>query len=383
MKVNISVVGRFHAFNLAEQLQNKKVLNKLITTYPKFITNRWGIKKSKIISEVFLEFLRRYKNKIPFVSNEKLNIFIQKQHAKQAAKELNNCDIHIGWSGSSLETFIEAKKMGKITILERGSSHYSTQMELLSTEYNKFNMIFEPDYSTWQRELLEYELTDYIAIPSSFVKRSFIEYGIPEEKLLINPYGVDLSEFKQVEKEDDTFRIIFAGAGSLRKGYHYLLQAFFELELPNCELWHIGSIHDEIKPFLDRYKTDKWILKGHKPQSELYRYYSQGNIFVLPSIEEGFAMVQFQAMACGLPLICTTNTGGEDLITKDGEDGFVIPIRDVEALKEKILYMYNNQAICQEMGVKAKTKVSSGFTWDDYGDRYIKNLKEIYANKNK
>ncbi len=377
MKVNIAVVGRFHAFNLAKQLQNKKVLNKLITTYPKFITNRWGIKKSKIISEVFLEFLRRYKNKIPFISSIKLNNFIQKQHAKQAAKELNSCDIHIGWSGSSLETFIEAKKIGKITIIERGSSHYSTQMKLLSTEYNKFNMIFKPDYSTWQRELLEYELTDYISIPSSFVKRSFMEYGVPEEKLLVNPYGVDLSEFKQVEKEDETFRIIFAGGGNLRKGYHYLLQAFYELNLPNCEVWHLGSINDEIKPFLDKYQTKNWILKGHQPQNELYRFYSQGSVFVMPSLEEGMSMVQLQAMACGLPLICTTNTGGDDLITKDGEEGFVIPIRDVEALKEKILYMYNNQAICQQMGAKAKVKVSRGFTWDDYGNRYIENLNRI------
>jgi glycosyltransferase involved in cell wall biosynthesis len=101
----------------------------------------------------------------------------------------------------------------------------------------------------------------------------------------------------------------------------------------------------------------------------------------MPSLEEGFAMVQFQAMACGLPLICTTNTGGEDLITKDGEEGYVVPIRDVEALKEKILYLYENQDIAKEMGQKAKQKVENGFTWDNYGDRYYNNLKEIYDKK--
>lgn len=382
MKVNISVVGRFHAFNLAEQLQNKKVLNKLITTYPKFITNRWGIKKSKIISEVFLEFLRRYKNKIPFVSNEKLNNFIQKQHAKQAAKELNNCDIHIGWSGSSLETFIEAKKMEKITILERGSSHYSTQMELLSTEYNKFNMIFEPDYSTWQRELLEYELADYISIPSSFVKRSFLEQGIAEDKLLVNPYGVDLSEFKQIEKDDNIFRVIYAGGLTIQKGSHYLLEAFYELNLSNSELWHLGSVKSEMNDIVEKYKSEKIKFLGHKLQNELYKYYSQGSIFVIPSIQEGMAMVQLQAMACGLPLICTTNTGGDDLISKDGKEGFVIQIRDIEAIKEKILYMYNHQDIAKQMGQNAKKRVSSGFSWDDYGDRYMKNLENIYVQKN-
>ena len=142
-------------------------------------------------------------------------------------------------------------------------------------------------------------------------------------------------------------------------------------------MWHLGSINDEIKPFLKKYKHKNWILKGHQPQNELYKYYSQGSVFILPSLEEGFAMVQFQAMTCGLPLICTTNAGGEDLITKDGEEGFVVPIRNVEALKEKILYLYENQDIAKEMGQKAKKTVENGFTWDDYGDRYIANLNKI------
>jgi glycosyltransferase involved in cell wall biosynthesis len=189
--------------------------------------------------------------------------------------------------------------------------------------------------------------------------------------------GVNLKEFKQIPKEDNIFRIIIAGGAILRKGYHYLLQAFYELNLPDAEVWHLGKVNDEIKPFLDKYKTDKWILKGHKPQNELYKYYSQGSVFVLPSLEEGLAMVQAQAMACGLPLICTTNTGGEDFISEDGKEGFVIPIRDVEALKEKILYLYENQDICYEMGQKAKKRISSGFTWDDYGKKIVSEYERI------
>jgi glycosyltransferase involved in cell wall biosynthesis len=378
MKVNVSVVGRFHAFDLAKELQKHNVLNRLITTYPKAITARWGVDKSLIKSEIFLELLRRYGNKIPFFSNVFLNSFVKKQHAKNSMKDLKECDIFIGWSGSSLEALIEAKRQEKITILERGSSHYTYQMKILQEENIEYgDGSFQPDYSTWQRELLEYELADYISIPSSYVKRSFLEYGVPEEKLLVNPYGVDLKMFQQILKKDDVFRIIYAGGGTLRKGYHYLLQAFCELDLPNCELWHLGSMNDEMNPFLEKYIHKNWIHKGHIPQKELYSYYSQGDMFIMCSIEEGMAMVQFQAMACGLPLICTTNTGGEDLISQDGEEGFVIPIRDVDTIKEKILFMYNNQDIAKEMGKKAKAKVTSGFSWDDYGDRYVENLKRI------
>ena len=80
---------------------------------------------------------------------------------------------------------------------------------------------------------------------------------------------------------------------------------------------------------------------GPFPERELHKYYSQGSVFCLNSIEDGFGMILVQAMACGLPVITTTNTGGADIV-RDGRDGFIIPIRDVAALKEKILYFYEN-----------------------------------------
>jgi glycosyltransferase involved in cell wall biosynthesis len=92
-------------------------------------------------------------------------------------------------------------------------------------------------------------------------------------------------------------------------------------------------------------------------------------------------MVQAQAMACGLPLICTTNTGGEDFISEDGKEGFVVPIRDVEALKEKILYLYENQDIAKEMGQNAKQTISTGYTWDDYGNKIVDKYKKIMENR--
>lgn len=377
MRVLVSVVGRFHAFDLANQLQKAGVLYKLNTTYPKKIAKRWGIDIENINSNIFLEFLNRYFIKyFPFFKST-ISIFIYKRQAKSNKKFFLDADVLISWSGASLEAIIEARKLNKITILERGSSHYNYQMRILKEEFLKFNKVFEPNYEAWQRELLEYELADYIMVPSTYVKRSFIDQGFSEKKILLNPYGVDLSSFKQIEKSDTVFRIIFAGGLSFRKGAHYLLQAFYELDLPNSELWHLGTVTEEIQPIVEKFQSDKIKYLGHKPQNELHKYYSQGSVFVIMSIEEGLALVQPQAMACGLPLICTTNTGGEDLISKDGVEGFVINIRDTEALKEKLRYLYQNPEVCHEMGQKAKHKVSEGFTWDDYGDRYVEILKKI------
>lgn len=377
-KVLISVLGRFHAFDLAKQLNQHELLYKINTSFPKFKVQEWDISVDKIHSNISIELIRRFS---PNRWKKKAADYAYRAQAISNKKLLNNAGIFIGWSGSSLEALQEAKKLGKLTILERGSSHYNYQMHILKEEYAFYGKEFEPNYLTWQRELQEYELADYISIPSTFVKKTFIDHGIPEEKLLVNPYGVDLSHFRKVEKKDKIFRIITSGNLSIRKGSRYLLEVFDQLNLPNTEIWHIGSIHDDIKDWLTGYKNTNVHFLGHKPQNELYQYYSQGSVFVLMSLEEGMAMVQPQAMACGLPLVISTNTGGSDLISEQGKEGYVIPIRDVEKLKEILLTLYNNPKKLAQMSENAQKRVEKGFTWDDYGDRYMKYLNQIWNKK--
>lgn len=378
IRTNIAVVGRFHAFDLARELNVHGLLNKLQTTYPKFIARRWHIPEKKIIGEPFLEILRRYGHRIPFLPSVRIDEFIHCNHGRNAARNLiGDCDVFIGWSGSSLEALIAARETNVTTILERGSSHCSEWRHLMYDEYQRIGKSFDFMYNFWQRELLEYELADYIAIPSSFVRDSFIRHGVAAGKLLVNPYGVDLGDFKQENKEDNVFRVLSVGGLTLRKGSRYLLQAFKELDLPNAELWHIGSVNPEMQPFLEQYASDKIIFHGHKPQAELHKFYSQGSVFALMSIEEGMAMVQCQAMACGLPLICSTNTGGADLIGEDEKAGYVVPIRDVDALKEKVLYLYKNPDLCIAMGQTAKQRIAAGLTWADYGNRYAENIRRV------
>jgi len=89
-------------------------------------------------------------------------------------------------------------------------------------------------------------------------------------------------------------------------------------------------------------------------------------------------MFQAQAMACGLPVICTQNTAGEDLV-RDGRDGYVIPIRDVEALKEKLLFFYENPELRRAMGESARERVGKDHSWEDYGNRAITAYERILA----
>jgi len=381
MQVIISVGGRFHAFYLAQQLSKRGYLKKLITSYPKFIVKEYNLPLDKVDSIFIKEILERGWRKLPgFIKNlYNPQFLICDLFDKLAVRKIKKCDIFVGWSSFSLHCLRKARELGAITVIERGSSHIVYQQEILREEYEKFGLKFKgADSRIVKKEIQEYEEADYISIPSLFAKRTFLEKGISDDKLIYIPYGVDLSEFRQISKKDNVFRVVYTGRMSLRKGVHYLLKAFFELKLPNSELLLIGALDDEMKPFFKKYQgCYKWI--GHQPQNELYKYYSQGSVFVMPSIEEGLAMVQAQAMACGLPLISTINTGGQDLI-ENGKEGFIIPIRDIEALKEKILFFYENPKKCKEMGQAAKRKVQQGFTWDDYGERVVKAYKEILEN---
>jgi glycosyltransferase involved in cell wall biosynthesis len=287
-------------------------------------------------------------------------------------------ELVVGWSSYSLHTLRRARELGAKTVLDHGSCHIVAQDEILREEYSRMGWrgLEFAHPKIIDKELKEYEEVDAIVIPSQFVRQTFISRGVPAAKLLLAPYGVNLTNFHPTGKQDKTFRIIHCGNISLRKGVHYLLQAFNELKLPGAELWLIGSLTEEIRPILQRFASSHIRHLGPFPEPELHKYYSQGSVFCLNSIEDGFGMVLVQAMACGLPVITTTNTGGADAV-REGRDGFIIPIRDVAALKEKILYFYENPEAGRSMGEAARERVQAGFTWAEYGARIIAGYRRV------
>lgn len=378
MRVAISVLGRFHAFNLARQLQQRNVLAQLLTSYPTFEVVKYGVRAELVSSFVWLEALRRVWWKTPLNSRWNAQYFFHSVHDRIAARALRpGADLFVGWSSCSLKTLRRAKALGMIGVIERGSSHMRCQQAILTEEFERLGKRFSQTHpKVIDQEIAEYHEADAIVTPSSFTRRTFLAEGVPEDKLITVPYGADLSAFRPVPKEDEKFRVIFCGGLTIRKGVHYLLQAFAELYLPDAELWLVGGVTEEIRPFLEHYRRPDIVIHGSKPQSELPWYYGQGTIFCLPSLEEGMALVLLQAMACGLPVLCTVNTGGEDVV-REGVDGFVVPIRDMDALKARILWAYGHRSQCLEMGRAAQERVSGSFHWDDYGDRILSAYRRL------
>ena len=259
--------------------------------------------------------------------------------------------------------------------MERGSTHIEFQHDILKEEYKLQGIKPKlPSKEIILKEIKEYTMADYICVPSEFVKRTFINKGFNEEKIIKIPYGVDLKNFYKFKDKINkkTFRIICVGTVSIRKGALYLLKAFEELNLYNSELLMIGNIDDDIYPLIKKYYKNKNInfIKPIK-QNKLINFYNSSDLFITCSIEEGLSMVQAQAMACGLPVVCTTNTGGDEIIDQN-KSGYILPIRNIDILKEKINYFYNNPEIRIVMGKNALEKANNFLSWENYGKKMIK-----------
>ncbi len=375
MKVAVSVMGRFHAFDLAAQLERRGHLHQLVTSYPRFLAARFGVPRSRISSVLSNELLRRGFERLPAGlrgSADRAAEF-HDHYGRRAARRLRpGADLLVAWSGSALPALRRARELGMATVVERGSTHLAWQTDLLDAEYARFDL--RPRAASPQmvaRELEEYAEADAIAVPSHFARRTFVERGVAEERVLCLPYGVSLASFAPREgPEEPVFRVIHCGRVDLRKGCHYLLEAFHGLRLPRAELWLVGPVAPEMEEFRRRYASPAIVFHGPRLQAELARFYGRASVFCLASLEEGMAMVIPQAMACGLPVIATTQSGAEEAV-RDGVEGFLVGVRDVPALRRRILELYEDPERRRAMGRAALARVREGFTWDDYGDRVV------------
>ncbi|NEO33000.1 MAG: glycosyltransferase family 4 protein [Symploca sp. SIO3C6] len=265
---------------------------------------------------------------------------------------LGDANIVYGFNGASLELFEYAKTQGIYCILDQTLAERSFAHQLLLEEENNWqwwsSSPFTVDDSILelvQREQCEQDLADHIICGSNFVKNSLITRGVSANKISVVALGIskDNQAFncklnrRTLKKRGDELRILFAGSVGLRKGIPYLLQALRLLKgkIPfTCKV--AGSI--DIK--LQRVKeySDVCNFLGRVPRSQMADLYTWADVFVLPSICEGSAMVIYEALNWGLPVITTYNSGS---IVRDGIDGFIVPIRDAAAITDNLLKIYN------------------------------------------
>ncbi|MBN1376946.1 glycosyltransferase family 4 protein [Candidatus Woesearchaeota archaeon] len=214
---------------------------------------------------------------------------------------------------------------------------------------------------------------NYILVLSDYNKELLLKKKIPKEKIYITPLGVDTERFKPGKKKDDVFRIIAVANYGLLKGFQYLLKAWEELNLKNAELIFVGNPSKEMKKTTKEYKKKLDNFRT-VPHTDPVVYYQNSSLLVHPSLTEGSAKVIYEAMSCGLPVITTFESGS---VVRDKKDGFIIPARNSNAIKEKILYFHNNPEKIKEMGKNARENILKNYTWDHFSERVYKIIKDI------
>lgn len=372
MNVVISVGGRFHAVKLAEQLHSRGHLERIITTKAWYVKKVLPPRRWRAIS--MPEIIGMAVRKIPalrrggYYSYVKDNLF-----DTLARKYIPPCDIFHAWGNYALYSIPRARSHGASVVIERGSTHPHYQDGILREEFERYGVHVERAHpQIIEKGLREIELADRVIIPSEFVRRTFLEAGVPEHKLRTIPYGIDLEHFRPSARRDSVFRVLFVGNIGIQKGVHYLLEAWKRLALPGAELRFIGTVEEEMKPVLARYEG-LYVHAGHVKHEELHREYGNASLFILPSLQEGSALVTYEAMACGLPSIVSENTGS---VVRDGEDGFVIPIRSSDAIAEKLQWMYDHRDEAAGLGSSAEAYVRD-FTWDRYATSVVDCYRDL------
>ena len=411
-KINlIHPVKNAFALQAAKAFQQQGILNKLFTTYfysqtffLKFLNKiapsvfqiinnelkrrDWHIDPKYIVSKPWIEYKRilllktGWNKKLGRTSDE-LNTEMYDTFDRIASKaDWGKIDAIYAYEDCAQRSFERAKETGGIICLyDLPIVHYKTAKEILSREVELFpafqHCLATVNEPAWKiiKKLKELELADLIFVPSNFVKQSIIDIGVPENKIIVNVFGAPIEYFKPLEKTDTVFRAIFVGGIGPRKGVHYIIQAWKELNLPNAELLLVGV---DLFP-------EGWLAEHIKgatirfvpsvPHHQLNTYYASADVFVFPSLAEGLALVQLEAMACGLPIISTANAGAEDII-EEGVNGFLIPIRDTEALKEKIQYLYTHPDEKRKIS-KAARITAEKFTWKRYQDNLLDVIKSF------
>ncbi|WP_035611031.1 glycosyltransferase family 4 protein [Haloferula sp. BvORR071] len=270
-----------------------------------------------------------------------------------------------------------------LKVFDAPNSHPRLYARLWRQECDEFSPGYQipfPD-SAINRISREIEQADLILCPSVFVKDSMVAEGVPESKCHVRHFGVDTSIFKPRPAVPQKPVFISVGSICLRKGHQYLFRAFAELRktYPEARLICIGGLRPD---FEKEWPAWQGIVEYHSllPQQRIPELLQEATAFVLASVEEGFARVLSEAMAAGLPIIATHESGATTVV-EDGKQGLIVPARSITALHKAMARLTSDPALNQRMGAAALEAGAIGNTWQDYGDNLLQRISQALAAK--
>jgi len=293
------------------------------------------------------------------------------------ANEVDDAGVVVGFDTSSWILAERRAARGRPFVLDQSIGHPLAKEKVYSALRKRYpNWVAGATHKSSAHvdvERQEHALANVIVVPSEFVKQTLVNEGVSSEKIRINPFGVDLEQFLPGDERPlrDKVVFLFAGAISVRKGLPLLLESWRNAGLNNAELWIVGggTIPPSALPL-----PAGVVLHGKLGREKLAELMRQADVFVFPSFYEGLAQVQIEALASGLPVLGTFESGASQIVV-DSVEGRVLPSGDSDAWTSALRELGMNLDAIAAMRAAVLCKRPS-LSWSEYGDRYAAILQD-------
>ena len=388
IKIDIVVHGRFHGFALGKALLELGHDVVLHTNYPASVVEDFGFPRKQVRSLLLHGIGTRLAGKLgalqPTTATEP---FFHKAFGRWAAHSVRaDSDLVYGFSGVMKEMLRRPRGHSRqLRTIVRGSSHIREQARLLEEEERRVGVPIDRP-SPWMigREEKEYLLADCILVLSSFALNSFVAQGIDRRRLLLNPLGVNLSQFRpgldiveaRVKRilSGAPLRVLNVGTLSAQKGTFDLVEIIKQSHT-RLTFDFVGTVLDGEIGHLLKDVGESLRIRPRVPEKELQEIYAEADMFIFPTIQDGFAAVLLQASAACLPVIATPNSSAPDFI-EEGKTGWIVPIRRADRFIERLAWCdANRQAVAEMVRNLAVGKVTRG--WSDMASELISHYHKI------
>lgn len=415
MKIIVAHEGKQHSFRTAEALYQKGYLFKYITTVydrPHSLTNilkrflkgnaqkKCASRKTEAFPNEYViqfdewkELLLLFMYKVPFLKRFSL-VFWDKLHDSFGKKVAlfaikNNVDAVIMYDSMCNKCWQilkeKAPHIKRIMDVSIANRLFMKENFIHDMEQTGDKEIMNEQSDLWipyfiNRYLEEIQLSNYFLVASNMVKRSMMFSGITENQIFMAPYGVDSQKFNYIPKHeiDKPLKLIYVGQISYRKGIHHLLKVIRTFPENSIEIFLAGDYNEKNPLFLQYKEYNNIHFLGFITRDILSQYYQKADVFVFPTIGEGYGLVILEALSCGLPCIVSDLAGGNDAII-NGYNGFEFKAGDDNDLKQKIQWFLDHPNSLPQLSKNSRESIQKQ-TWNLYFENVAHAIEKICHN---